>query len=143
MGDSALHGKSGQYVFETLKKFLSDNNFIKKNWNALNILTQQASRVGAIDLGVCSISEDENFSFFNKLDNDDFKFIYLLGADNINFEKRNKFIVYQGSHGDKGAEIADIILPGAAYTEKNGFVYKFRGKITKRIQSILSSGRSS
>ena len=57
IGDSALCGKSGKYVFETLKNFLSSNKFIKKDWNALNILTQQASRVGAIDLGVYSINE--------------------------------------------------------------------------------------
>jgi len=142
IGDSALHGKSGQYVFETLKKFLSDNNFIKKDWNALNILTQQASRVGAIDLGICSISENENFSFFNKLDNDDFKFMYLLGADNINFEKRNKFIVYQGSHGDKGAEIADIILPGAAYTEKNGLFINLEGKLQSAYKASYPPGEA-
>ena len=102
---------------------------IKKDWNALNILSQQASRVGAIDLGVYSIKEDENFSFFKKLNNDEFKFLYLLGADNINFEKKDKFIVYQGSHGDKGAEIADIILPGAAYTEKGGLFVNLEGKL--------------
>jgi len=142
IGDSALHGKSGQYVFETLKKFLSDNNFIKKDWNALNILTQQASRVGAIDLGICSISEAENFPFFNKLDNDDFKLIYLLGADNINFEKKNKFIVYQGSHGDKGAEIADIILPGAAYTEKNGLFVNLEGKLQSAYKASYPPGEA-
>ena len=142
IGDSALYGKSGRYVFEILKKFLSDNNFIKKDWNALNILTQQASRVGAIDFGVCSISEDENFSFFNKLDNDDFKLIYLLGADNINFEKKNKFIVYQGSHGDKGAEIADIILPGAAYTEKNGLFVNLEGKLQRAYKASYPPGEA-
>ena len=66
IGDSALYGKSGKYVFETLKNFLSYNNFIKKNWNALNILTQQASRVGAIDCDVYSINEAENFLKFQK-----------------------------------------------------------------------------
>ena len=45
--------------------------------------------------------------------------VYLLGVDNLNFDKKKEFVIYQGSHGDKGAEIADIILPGAAYTEKN------------------------
>ena len=69
-----------------LKNFLFQNNFIKKDWNALNILNQQASRVGAIDLGVYSITDNENFSFFDKLDNNVFKFIYLLGADNISFD---------------------------------------------------------
>ena len=122
------------------KKFLSDKNFIKRNWNALNILTQQASRVGAIDLGIHSINETENFSFFDKLDNDDFKLIYLLGADNINFEKKNKFVVYQGSHGDRGAEIADIILPGAAYTEKNGLFINLEGKLQSAYKASYPPG---
>ena len=140
IGDSALYGKSGKYVFETLKNFLSYNNFIKKDWNALNILTQQASRVGAIDCDVYSINEAENFSFFNKLENDDFKLIYLLGADNINFEKKNKFVVYQGSHGDRGAEIADIILPGAAYTEKNGLFINLEGKLQSAYKASYPPG---
>ena len=140
IGESALRGETGQYVFETLKSFLSNNNFIRKDWNALNILTQQASRVGAIDLGFYSITEKENFSFFNKLDNYDFKFIYLLGADNINFAKKDKFVVYQGSHGDKGAEIADIILPGAAYTEKNGLFINLEGKLQNAYKASYPPG---
>jgi NADH-quinone oxidoreductase subunit G len=140
IGESALYGKAGQYVFETLKNFLFSNNFIKKEWNALNILTQQASRVGAIDLGIHSINEKENFSFFDKLDNDDFKFLYLLGVDNINFDKKDKFVVYQGSHGDKGAEIADIILPGAAYTEKNGLFVNLEGKLQNAYKASYPPG---
>jgi len=140
IGESALHGETGQYVFETLKSFLSSNNFIRKDWNALNILVQQASRVGAIDLGLHSITEKENFSFFDKLDNYDFKFIYLLGSDNINFDKKDKFVVYQGSHGDKGAEIADIILPGAAYTEKNGLFVNLEGKLQNAYKASYPPG---
>jgi len=140
IGDSALYEKSGKYIFESLKKFLLDNDFIRKDWNALNILTQQASRVGAIDLGMHTINEKDNFIFFDKLDNDEFKLIYLLGADNINFEKGNKFIVYQGSHGDKGAEMADIILPGAAYTEKNGLFINLEGKLQKAYKASYPPG---
>ena len=140
IGESALCGDSGIYIFETLKKFLLANNFIKEDWNSLNILTQQASRVGAIDLGFYSISDKDNFSFFDKLDNDIFKFIYLLGADNFNFEKKDKFIVYQGSHGDKGAEIADIVLPGAAYTEKNGLFVNLEGKIQNAYKASYPPG---
>jgi NADH-quinone oxidoreductase subunit G len=140
IGESALYGETGKYIFETLKYFLSKNNFIKEDWNALNILTQQASRVGAIDLGVHSINETENFSFFNKLDNDEFRFLYLLGADNICFDKKDKFIVYQGSHGDKGAEIADIILPGAAYTEKNGLFVNLEGKLQTAYKASYPPG---
>ena len=129
-----------QYIFETFKQFLYKNNFIKDDWNALNILTQQASRVGAIDLGVYSINERENFLFFDKLDNDSFKLLYLLGADNINFDKKEKFIIYQGSHGDRGAEIADIILPGAAYTEKNGLFVNLEGKVQNAYKASYPPG---
>jgi len=142
IGESALSGESGQYVFETLKSFLSNNNFIRKDWNALNILNQQASRVGAIDLDFYSINKKENFSFFDKLDSDQFKFIYLLGVDNINFDKKDKFIVYQGSHGDKGAEIADIILPGAAYTEKNGLFVNLEGRLQNAYKASYPPGEA-
>jgi len=140
IGESALHGETGQYVFESFKTFLLNNNLIRKDWNALNILTQYASRVGSIDLDVYTADEKENFSFFNKLENDEFKFIYLLGADNFNFDKKNKFIVYQGSHGDKGAEIADIILPGAAYTEKNGLFVNLEGKLQNAYKASYPPG---
>ncbi len=140
IGESALHGKKGQYIFETLKNFLLINNFIKKDWNALNVLTQHASRVGAMDIGAYSINEEENFSFFDKLDNDELKFIYLLGADNFNFEKKDKFVVYQGSHGDKGAEMADIVLPGAAYTEKNGLFVNLEGKLQTAYKASYPPG---
>ena len=140
IGESALHGETGKYIFETIKDFLLKNNFIKNDWNALNILSQQASKVGAIDLGLYSIDDTENFKFFDKLENDKFKFIYLLGADNFNFEKKDKFVVYQGSHGDKGAEIADIILPGAAYTEKNGLFVNLEGKLQNAYKASYPPG---
>ena len=142
IGESALYGKTGQYVFESLKNFLLNNNFIRKDWNSLNVLTQQASRVGAIDLDFHSINEKENFSFFDKLKNNEFKFLYLLGVDDINFNKDDKFIVYQGSHGDKGAEIADIILPGAAYTEKNGLFVNLEGKLQNSYKASYPPGES-
>ena len=59
---------------------------------------------------------------------------------NFNFEKKDKFIVYQGSHGDKGAEIADIILPGAAYTEKNGLFVNLEGKLQSAYKASYPPG---
>jgi len=142
IGQTALEGKSGEYIFESVKGFLYNNNLINKDWNALNILNQDASTVGAIDLDMHTINEKENFSFFDKLDSGDFKFLYLLGADNFNFDKSDKFIVYQGSHGDKGAEIADIILPGAAYTEKNGSFINLEGKMQKAYRASYPPGEA-
>ena len=142
IGESALQGKSGKYVFQIIKNFLIENNFVSDKWNALNILNQHASRVGAIDLGIYSIKENENFSFFDKMDKNEFKFIYLLGSDDIKFDKGDKFIVYQGSHGDKGAELADIILPGAAYTEKNGLFINLEGRLQSANKASYPPGDS-
>ena len=142
IGESALYGKAGQYIFEETKNFLTKNNFINDEWNALNILTQQASRVGALDLNFHSITDNENFSFFDKLDREEFKFLYLLGMDDINFEKKDKFIVYQGSHGDKGAEIADLILPGAAYTEKDGLFVNLEGQLQHSYKASYPPGEA-
>jgi NADH-quinone oxidoreductase subunit G len=63
-----------------------------------------------------------------------------LGQDNINFNKKDEFIIYQGSHGDNGAEIADIILPGAAYTEQSGHFTNLEGKIQKAYKASYPPG---
>ena len=55
--------------------------------------------------------------------------MYLLGSDNLDIRKNNEFIVYQGSHGDRGAEIADIVLPSAAFTEQNGLYENLEGRV--------------
>jgi NADH-quinone oxidoreductase subunit G len=129
IGESALELKSGKYIFEEIKDYLQNNNFINEEWNALNILVQNASTVGLLDLKMLSQNTDNNFIFFDKLNFKKFKFLYLLGSDNLEFKKNNEFIVYQGSHGDKGAEIADVILPSAAYTEQNGLYSNLEGRV--------------
>ena len=58
----------------------------------------------------------------------------------MNFDKKDEFIIYQGSHGDKGAEIADIILPGSAYTEQSGHFTNLEGKIQKAYKASYPPG---
>ena len=129
IGESALELKSGKYIFEELKKFLDNNNLINENWNALNILAQNASTVGLLDLKILPTEKEDNSSFFNNLNNKKFKFLYLMASDNLDFKKDNEFVVYQGSHGDRGAELADIILPSATYTEQNGLYENLEGRL--------------
>ena len=129
IGESALELKSGKYIFEELKSFLIKNNLINKDWNALNVLTQNASTVGLLDLKILPDQKNNDFNFFDNIENKKFKFLYLLGSDNLNFKKDDKFIVYQGCHGDRGAEIADIVLPSATYTEQNGLYANLEGRI--------------
>ena len=64
----------------------------------------------------------------------------MLGQDNLDFDKKDEFIIYQGSHGDKGAEVADIILPGSAYTEQDGYFTNLEGKIQKANKASYPPG---
>ena len=66
--------------------------------------------------------------------------MFLLGQDNLKFDKKNEFVVYVGSHGDKGAELADIILPGSAYTEQSGHYTNLEGKIQKAHKASYPPG---
>ena len=129
IGESALELKSGKYIFEGFKNLLKKNNFSNKEWNAFNFLPQNASTVGLIDLKILPPEDEEKKSFFEKLKQNQFKLLYLLGSDNLDFKKNHEFVVYQGSHGDRGAEIADLVLPSAAFTEQNGLYENLEGRI--------------
>jgi NADH-quinone oxidoreductase subunit G len=129
-GQSALKFNSAKYIFESIKSFLNKNNKITKEWNSLNIISENASTVGSFDLGLYK-TEDGSNDVLKDLENNKFEIVYLLGQDSLKFKKQNEFIIYQGSHGDRGAEMADIILPGAAYTEQNGYFTNLEGKLQK------------
>jgi len=129
IGESVLELECGKYIFEEIKNFLIQNNKISQEWNPLNILIQNASTVGLLDLKIIPDQKENNFTFFNNLENKKFKLLYLLGSDNLDFKKDNEFVVYQGSHGDRGAEIADIVLPSATYTEQEGLYENLEGRV--------------
>lgn len=73
--------------------------------------------------------------------NDDIlKVVYLLGADQIKINTKNKFIIYQGSHGGLNSKIADVILPGAAYTEKQGLYVNTEGRVQNANKASFPPG---
>ena len=136
MGESLLNLGSSKYFFNSIKNFLTQNKKISEEWNSFNILSCDASTVGNYDLGI--INESNNL--LEDLQNHKFDIVYLIGQDNLNFDKKDEFIIYQGSHGDKGAEIADIILPGSAYTEQDGYFTNLEGKIQKAYKASYPPG---
>ncbi len=141
IGQSILSAKSGKYVFEKIKSYLLNKNKISNDWNSLNIISENASTVGSFDLGIYNTTDGSN-KILKDLKNHKYELIYLLGQDNLIFDKKNEFIIYQGSHGDKGAEIADIILPGAAYTEQDGFFTNLEGKLQKAYKASYPPGEA-
>ena len=135
-GESFLKLKAANYLFQSLKKFLSENSKFIDGWNPLNILSSNASTVGSFDLGLV----DETNKVLDDLMKNKFEIVYLVGQDNLDFIKKDEFIIYQGSHGDKGAEIADIILPGGAYTEQSAHYTNLEGKIQKAFKASYPPG---
>ena len=136
IGESLLKTSSSKYLFNKIKEFLIKNNKVTKQWNSFNILSCDAAAVGNYDLGL--IKEENNL--LNDLKDHKFEVVYLVGQDNLDFDKKDEFIIYQGSHGDKGAEIADIILPGCAYTEQDGYFTNLEGKTQKAQKASYPPG---
>jgi len=88
------------------------------------------------------MKKKNNFPFFDKLNNKEFDLIYLLGSDNIEIKKDKEFIIYQGSHGDRGAGLADIILPSPAYTEQSGLYMNVEGRVQECNKASYPAGKS-
>ena len=135
-GESFFKVKSANYLFNLSKEFLNKNNKFSDNWNPLNLLSTDASTVGNLDLGII----DKSNKILDELHNNKFEIIFLMGQDNLDFKKKNEFVIYQGSHGDKGAEIADIILPGSAFTEQSGHYTNLEGKLQKAYKASYPPG---
>ena len=139
IGKAALNLKSGKYIFEEIKKYLFSIKKITDEWNSLNILSKDASTVGSNDLNIISTGDLENITLSKTLNNE-FEILFLVGQDNLKFIKKNEFIIYLGSHGDHGAEFADIILPGATYTEQDGYFTNLEGNIQKAYKASYPPG---
>ena len=138
LGESFFKTDSANFLFNLIKKYLINNNKISNEWNSMNSLPTDASTVGSFDLNIIN----DKINLFDELKNHKFEVVYLLGQDSLNFKKKNEFIIYQGSHGDRGAEIADIILPGATYTEQNGYFTNLEGKLQKAYKASYPPGEA-
>ena len=141
IGESFLNLKSSKNIFYLIKDYLKSNFKFDNEWNPLNILSTDASTVGNIDLGVFNNKLGNNITL-EKLQNNELELLFLIGQDNLDINKKNEFIIYIGSHGDRGAEVADIILPGAAYTEQTAHYTNLEGKIQKAYKASYPPGEA-
>ena len=135
-GESFLRSKSAEFLFSSFKNFLLNNDKFTDDWNPLNFLPSDAATVGNLDLDVI----DKKNELLKKLNENKFDLVFLMGQDNLKFNKKNEFVIYIGSHGDNGAELADIILPGAAYTEQSGHYTNLEGKLQKAYKASYPPG---
>jgi len=135
-GESFLRSKSAEFLFSSFKNFLLNNNKFTDDWNPLNFLPSDAATVGNLDLDIIDPSNE----LIKNLNENKFDLVFLIGQDNLKFNKKNEFVIYVGSHGDNGAELADIILPGAAYTEQSGHYTNLEGRVQKAYKASYPPG---
>jgi NADH-quinone oxidoreductase subunit G len=135
LGSGAVARADGAALLKLAASIASDTGMIgpagsaaEGGWNGFNVLHTAASRVGALDLGF--VKGRDVAGIIDGAQKGEIDFIYLLGADECDVGHLGRaFVVYQGSHGDAGAHNADVVLPGAAYTEKEGLYVNFEGRV--------------
>jgi NADH-quinone oxidoreductase subunit G len=116
-----------------------------EGWNAFNVLHTAASRVAGLDLGL--VPEGKNdldvAGLLSAAAKDKLDVLFLLGADEIDLpEAGSTFVIYQGSHGDRSAHRADVILPGAAYTEKSATYVNTEGRAQMTERAVFPPGQA-
>ena len=134
VGAGALARQDGPALLAMAAKLAVDVGAVKDGWNGFAVLQDTASRVGALDIGFASGLSAAQMTTFGTLD-----VLFLLGADEIK-PADGTFVVYIGTHGDRGAHRADVILPGAAYTEKQGLYVNTEGRVQMANRAAFPPG---
>ncbi len=149
VGAGALAGQGGNALQAAARELAEKFNMIQPasdqtGWNGFNVMQLAASRVGGLDLGfVPQGSGLGTNGILQAAQADKMDIVWLLGADEIDTTKLGKtFVVYQGHHGDKGAHRADVILPGAAYTEKSSIYVNTEGRPQMALQAVFPPGQA-
>ncbi len=144
VGQAALARTDGAAVLALAAKAAMTMGAIKPGWNGFNILHHAAARVGGLDIGF--VPHDGGLDVEGMLDAASagkLDVVYLLGADEIDMERLgNAFVIYQGSHGEQGAHRADVILPGAAYTEKSAIYVNTEGRPQMTARAVFPPGEA-
>ncbi|OLP58487.1 NADH-quinone oxidoreductase subunit G [Xaviernesmea oryzae] len=125
IGQGALAGEGGAAVLAQAAKLAAAVGAVTAEWNGFAVLHTAASRVGALDLGFVPAEAGRTAADIVASS----QVLFLLGADEVDLTRKSGFTVYIGSHGDNGAHVADVILPGAAYTEKSGTWVNTEGRV--------------
>ena len=124
IGQGALNRADGAAVLSMVAEAARKLGVVKDGWNGFNVLHTEAALVGALDLGF--VPGEGGLDTAAMLKSGALDVLFLLGVDEV-VVPEGAFVVYQGTHGDAGAHRADVILPGAAFTEKSGLYVNTEG----------------
>lgn len=145
LGAGALARPDGAAIQYLAREVAEHFGMIRPDWNGFNVLQLAASRVGGLDLGFLPSGSYGRATqhILHAAEVGDLDVLYLLGADEMDEKRLGKtFVVYQGHHGDRGANRADVILPGAAYTEKDATYVNTEGRVQRARRAVFPPGQA-
>jgi NADH-quinone oxidoreductase subunit G len=139
LGQGALTGGDGAAVLAHAWRVADGAGVLKSDWHGFNVLHTAAARVGGLDLGFVPGPGGLDLAGMMGGGVD---LLWLLGADEFDTSRigAETFVVYQGHHGDRGAARADVILPGSAYTEKDGTYVNTEGRVQRGYRALYAPG---
>jgi NADH-quinone oxidoreductase subunit G len=142
LGQGALRRRDGAAILARARKLAETYGFVREGWNGFNVLHMAAARVGGLDLGfVPGPGGRDVAGILDGASKGEIEVVYLLGADEIDARRLGSaFVIYQGHHGDAGAHRADVILPGAAYTEKDATYVNTEGRVQLGRRAVFPPG---
>jgi len=142
VGPGALAREDGEAVLGTTAKIAELTGMVREDWVGFNVLHSAAGRVAGLELGLLPGPGGQDVNgILNCAAEGRINIVYLLGADEIPMERLGSaFVVYQGHHGDSGANRADVIFPGAAYTEKEGTYINTEGRVQRTRKVLFPPG---
>jgi len=142
LGMGALARPDGGAILAAARDLAERFDFVREDWNGFNVLHSAAARVGGLDLGLVPAKGGHDVNGILKTAGlGEIEVVFLLGADEIDTTQLgDAFVIYQGHHGDRGARRADVILPGAAYTEKNATYVNTEGRLQRARLAVFPPG---
>jgi NADH-quinone oxidoreductase subunit G len=142
LGAGALRRPDGAAIHNLAQRAAQACGLVREGWKGFNLLHLAAGRVGGLEVGfVPSTGGRDMAGILTGASKGDIEVAYLLGADEIETSKLGKaFVIYQGHHGDAGAHRADVILPGAAYTEKSATYVNTEGRVQRTTLAAFPPG---
>ncbi len=147
VGMGALTRSDGAAVLAMARSISETYGAVKEGWNGFNVLHTAAGRVGALDLGFMPGEGGRDLpGILDGAQSGAVKLVWLYGADEFDVSQlgpdadNGAFVVYQGHHGDRAAHRADVILPGAAYTEKNATYVNTEGRVQRARMAVFPPG---
>ena len=142
VGQGAVARPDGAAVLALARRTADEFGMVRDDWNGFNMLHTAAGRVGGLDIGFVPGEGGRDVSgILDGAGKGEIDLVWLLGADEIDTARLGAaFVVYQGHHGDRGAHRADVILPGAAYSEKNATYVNTEGRVQLARMAVFPPG---